>query len=682
MNEKPNASGFQQTSFQQDLNDALKFHMAGDFPRAESIYKRVLQAHPNQPIALHLLGITAHQQGKNEAALSLIEQALSSDPGYMEAHINLCKILKSLGRLDDLVPAYERTLSLAPNSAELTFELALVLQDLGRLDEAQITYRRALALKPDYFEAYTHLGDICKKTGQLIEAETCYRKALAINPEAAELHNNLGDALLVQQQWKKAAASYVHALTLKPDMCEAHYNLGNALSNQGRGSEAVFSYQKAYDLNPHEPRYLLKLGNCLYELERFQEAGGHFITLLEIEPHNIMALNNLGNVYKRQGDLKQATDCYLKALDIQPDDVITYINFSDVQIQQGNLEAAVKTLETAIQIDPTHAVAHWNLSLVLLMCGDLKRGLELNEWRWKTGHTFAFRHRDFPFPKWDGLSLQGKRILVWAEQGIGDELYFASLYPQLLAQGAKCIFEVEHRLVDLMQRSFPDAVVVERLSPPAPEAMSPGIDFQCAAGSLMRFFLTSFDGGASRENYLVADADRVKKLRARYLTAGIEKVVGLGWSTPQLNNAKREDLPIEIFDPILQTPGVRFVNLQYGDRQAELDAAYERTGVRIYQDEDIDPLQDMDGFAAQESAMDLVISNVNSTAVLAAGLGVPVWGLVPTISEWRTGNERDHCLWFPSMPLFRQSVEGDWASVQQDLVKAFSQWRETPIHTS
>ncbi len=640
---------------QEEIDRGVQLQAAGNLSEAETIYRDLLQREPNHPILLQLCGLIAHQKGDNETAAHLIKQAIEINPTYYTAHVNLCIVLKALGRKDEAVTQYKKALNLYQGSADVHYDLALLLETMERRDEAVAYYQKALEIQPNHLKAHIHLANIFYTANLYDAAIVCFRNALTINPEQSDLQIRLGNTLFELRHLDEAVDCFRKVLTHEPENKEALFALGKTYYALNQMEDAISIYLKAHELSPNSPGIL----------------------------------NNLGNAYKNSGQLDEAENCYKRTLQLQPDHIYAHVNYADVLMQKGAFSDAVASLDTATLLDPENVAAHWNLSLAELLDGNFKRGWELYEWRWKFQDLPMFRWRHFPQPVWDGSDLQGKRILVWAEQGFGDELMFASLYPKLLQLGATCIFEIDARLVNIFQRSFPDAVVVARpktLTPSEagsktgtyvahpPEALESNIDFQCPAGSLMKHLMTSFDDASGHEGFLVADQDRTQQLHARYHKQQDIKVIGIGWSSPNRENAHVNAVPLDLFDSLLKTPGVQFISLQYGDHRAELDAAFARTGVEILHDGEIDPLKDADSFAAQVCAVDLVISNVNSTAIMAAALGGPVWGVLPHVSEWQRGNEGDYCLWYPTMQVFRQPSRGDWATVSERLKTRFIDW--------
>ena len=267
----------QQTlTIQQALDLAVQHHNEGRLSQAESIYNKILQNNPDQPIALHLLGVIAHQTGKNDIAVDLITKALAIKPDYANAHSNLGAALKGLEKLDEAIASYRKVLAIKPDYPEAHYNLGVALQDQGKPEEALASYHKALSLKPDYAEAHSNLGIALQDLGKLDEAVASYHKALAIKPDYPEAHYNLGLALKALGHLDEAVASYRKALAIQPDYAVAHNNLGNALKELGKLEEAVACYRKALQFNPDYATVHNNLGNVQNVLERFGEAKAAF----------------------------------------------------------------------------------------------------------------------------------------------------------------------------------------------------------------------------------------------------------------------------------------------------------------------------------------------------------------------------------------------------------------------
>ena len=254
-------------------------------------------------------------------------------------------------------------------------------------------------------------------------------------------------------------------------------------------------------------------------------------------------------------------------------------------------------------------------------------------------------------------------MLVWGEQGIGDEVHFAAMVPDLIDAGARVVLECERRLAPLFGRSFPEAMCVALENPPAAETMGNDIDFQVPSGNLGAWLRPDLDSFPDRESYLVADENRVAELKDRYRDGTGDRLVGIAWISKNPEIGKDKSMALADWRPLTEIGGIRFVDLQYGDTADERARFERQTGTPIIHDDAIDQMADLDAFAAQVAAMDLVISVSNTTVHLSGALGVPTWVLLNTLPlcVWMAKGEDSP--WYPSLRLFRQTKAGEWADV-------------------
>jgi len=229
---------------------AFEHYTAGRLAEAESIYQQILQADPGHPVAMHFLGVIAHQMGDNETGVDLLRKALAIKPDFDEAHFNLGIMLKELNKPDEAIQSYHQAIAINPGYAEAYNNLGTVLQKQFKLDEAETSYRKAIAINSDYAEAHNNLGNALKELNHLDKAESSYRTAIAIRPDYAKAHNNLGNTQKELGNLEDAIACFHKALDIWPDYAEAHNNLGNTLKELGELDDAVASFRKALAIRP------------------------------------------------------------------------------------------------------------------------------------------------------------------------------------------------------------------------------------------------------------------------------------------------------------------------------------------------------------------------------------------------------------------------------------------------
>ena len=464
--------------------------------------------------------------------------------------------------------------------------------------------------------------------GRLPEAESIYQQILQTDPNQPVALNLLGAIAHQVGKHDTAVDLITKALTIQPDYAEAHGNLGNAFKELGKLDEAVASYHKALAIKPDLAEAHSNLGLALQDLGKLDEAVASYNKAIALNPDLAEAHNNLGNTLQDLGRLDEAVASYHKALTIKPD----------------------------------YAEAHHNLGLALLLDGQLKEGWDEYEWRWQAGDSKKLRH--FTQALWREEPIQGKTILVWGEQGVGDEVFFASMVPDLIDAGAKVVLECDPRLVPLYRRSFPGAECIARNNPPAQVTLGGDIDFQAPSGDLGRWFRADLASFPARSGFLKADPAQTAELRARYQERFPGRhLVGLSWRSGSKSTGVGRSIPLADWLAILSHPRCAFVSLQYGDVEEELDGLRRDHGIDIFRDPDMDPLMDIDGLASQIAALDSVFSIATVTLQLAGALGGPTWALLMKTPDWRWMQDREDSPWYPSMRLFRQEKRKDWEGV-------------------
>jgi hypothetical protein len=299
------------------------------------------------------------------------------------------------------------------------------------------------------------------------------------------------------------------------------------------------------------------------------------------------------------------------------------------------------------------------------MQADFASGWRNYEWRWlSVDHDTQWRA--YPQPRWTGEQLGPGRLLIWGEQGVGDEIFFAGLIPDVIRTGNRCTVDCDARLKPLLARSFPEIDVISGHHPDhVPE-------FEIAAhlpsGSLPGLFRpTSAAFAATKSPYLIADAVARNRIRARY--ADGRRLVGLAWQTKSPKAGHSRSVGLSMLAPLFALPGIRWISLQYGDPDA-LQAQAAQAAAPILIDRAVVQFSDIDLFASQIAAMDMVVTIDNSTAHLAGALGVAAWVLLPFAADWRWLETREDNPWYPTMRLFRQPKPGDWQSVAHSVRNA------------
>ena len=518
------------------------------------------------------------------------------------------------------------------------------------------------------------------QAGQLAQAERMCKQILRYNSQNAEAFHFLGIIACQTGKYPVAVDLIIHAIEIDSKQSPFYYSLANALREQGKFMEAIEAYQQAIQIQPNQGEAYYNLGNALHHQEKLEEAIEAYQKAIRIQPNYVDAYNNLGVVLIDHEKLEESVQIYQKTLEIQPNYADAYNNLGNALREQGKLEESIRIFQKAIYIQPNYAEAHNNLAMMLLLKGDFKNGWKQYEWR-RQCDNFAFEKRDFPQPFWEGTDPKDKSILVWTEQGIGDEIMFSSILPDLLNRNASVIVESDTRMVSLFQRSFPKIRFIPRQNPPNSQLLNTTVDYQTPIGSLGKWFRTDKNSFIlNRNTYLRACPKKTSEIRKKYQELAKEKIlIGISWKSTGINqrqtySKKKKSTLLEHWQPVLAQRNYYFINLQYGNVKQELNEFQKHNNLKIHQDDEIDSLNSLDDFAAQISALDLVISTSNTTVHLAGALGKQVWTLLPHIPDWRWTLEREDTLWYPKMRLFRQHRIGDWSDVFQQVKLALEQY--------
>jgi len=604
------ASGLDNTPTEKDLISLLKLYESGRISETEQLALALIQKFPRHPFAWKVLGAIFGQTGRN------------SEAAY----------------------ANQTTVVLSPQDAEAHSNLGVTLQELGRVNEAEACYNQAIALKPDYTEALSNLGVTLQELGKANEAEACYNQAIALKPDYAEAHYNLGITLKKLDRLGEAEVSYRRAIALKPDYAEAHSNLGMTLQELGRMDEVEASYNQAIALKPNYAEAYSNLGVALEELGRMDEAEASHVRAIALDPQLISTHKNLALLYTSNKQYDKARDCFKKALVIDP-------NFADIK---------------------------FGLAMHYLRLKDFSAGFKLYEARYhpKITETRVIKP-NITIPQYHGTNLfhdiKGKHLLICPEQGVGDEVMFASLLPELSSlvrqyPSTRITLACDPRLVDLFNHSFNFLTAVPRPKDNSYQTIEKGLDYWLFIGSLPKLFRTKIEDFSNHQPYLLPNNKLIDVWRSRFDRLPHKTNIGISWKGGSGKKASKVSLSLEKMLPILSKASLsaNIINLQYGDHQQEIEEFQENTGITIFDWDDCDPLKDLSNFSAQIKALDLVISIDTATVEFCGAIGTNTYVLLPFNQDWRWGEDNSESYWHPNiLTSYRQTKNGDWDSVIQ-----------------
>lgn len=473
---------------------------------------------------------------------------------------------------------------------------------------------------------------------------------------------------------------------LRPDVAGVHLASGISWRYYGDNTRAADAYARSLELRAEASEktpvhtlldtHLFAALACL-SAEWFDECEAHLRRAIELAPNDARPRTQLGQLHLRTARFELAVEAFEASLRFREDHAPGWFDLGYARYLAGAGPAAVEAFERCLEMDPENHDARYYLGLTEIHEGDYEKGWEHAEARWLI-EPLATEKRIFDVPEWDGsMALEG-RLLVWSEEapGIGVQVMFAAFVRELRDAGLDIVFEVGERLASLVERSLPGVEVVTRADPPDPRT-SRGVVAQAAAGSLARFLRRTVNDFAAARPFLTPDDAARRALRARYGTD--RPLVGISWRTGNQFTGCHRTIELERWAELLSAAECRYVSLQYGDVAEEVARAQAEKGVTILVDDDIDALGNIDPFAAQVAAMDLVISIDNSTIHFAGALGVECWCLLSEPCYWQWPKAGNASLWYPSVSFVRQPEPGDWDSVFADAGLALGRWAQARV---
>ena len=495
-----------------------------------------------------------------------------------------------------------------PKVAEEVLAGALEAHKDGRLDEATAIYRQILATEPDHADTLHLLGVALHQMGRNDEARPLIEQATKVQPDVPHYHNHLGQVLFGLKLFEPAEEEFEKALALRLGYPQAYNNLGLTQLEMRRYEDASFTFKKA----------------------------------LIYDPDFAQAHNNLGRALLRLGNIEAAVEAFKASIERDNSDPDACNNLGVALRLLGRFDEAETSFEQALKLEPEHMDAHVNKAHSLLTDGNLAAGWAEHEWRLRRTDMV----REFEQSLWEGDDIDGKTILLWAEQGLGDTLQFLRYAPPVAARGARVIIEC-HSLLQRLAAGVDGVVeVVDRDT-------ARDFDLHVPLLSLPRIFETELATIPTHVPYLPLP-------HPLELEADGNTKVGLVWAgNPNHANDRNRSRPLKEFAPLTTADNVSFFALQKGaagEQQAPDGMALTNLGPQ---------LEDFYDTAAALATLDLLICVDTSVAHLAGALGRPVWLMLPNAADWRWLRDRDDSPWYPTMRLFRQEHNGAWQAVFQ-----------------
>ncbi len=533
-------------------------------------------------------------------------------------------------------------------------------------DAAQ-AYRLAgdvLSSEPDNPRALLLAGRIERLGGRLEDASTRLERAAELAPELASVHLELAAIYRLTRDFERCMDELALAMHYDPDGVEPYVEMGRVLRLQNDFEGAEAALREAVARAPTDAKALSDLGWLLVNAKRPAEALGYLEQAVELNPRDIPGQNSLGYAYVYLEMYERALEVFSRLCERSPAYLLgPRINLGNAYAHNGELEKSEQAYESVLRFEPNNFAARWDRAHLLLGRQAFAQGW--TDYEYRLVQEGVWNPRLIPFQPWKGEPLEGKTLLLSAEQGLGDQIMFASCLGEVAARAKRLIVECDRRLESLFRRSFPGIEIIgseHELIPPWLREIG-AVDYHLPAGSLPGFFRQRLGDFPAHAGYLQPDAADVVRWRAKLDSIGPGFKVGISWrgGTYTTRHALRT-IDVEELAPILRSPGCTFVSLQYGaDVAQDLARLKQTTGIDVHHWQEA--IDDYDQTAALCGALDMTVSVCTAVIHLNGALGRPVWIMVPSAAEWRYGFSGERMPWYPAARLYRQPARGQWGPV-------------------
>lgn len=641
-----------------------------DNASAEQAYKEALLLDGAAIEAHNGLGLLAQMRQDWAAARQHFDAALAVDAAYVDARFNRAVTDWRAGHVEAALEAMGGLLASHP--VFMPQVLLLAQKTLGDKDIANA--RRLIGLltaagAPEESRLVL-AGKLAALEGNASDAEQLYRSVLERSPNNIDALRLLSHLLLEEQNFAAALPLLEHAHQLLPRDVPIFSALGTALMRSGAHERAASVLRQVVAHDPDAIASWGELAMACVKLFRYEEAIAALRRMIELDPDNAASYASLSSYEAQVGNLVAAEDAIARAIALDPDSTITLGNLANLRDLQGQADAAEAIYKQLLERDPEDGTTHTNLALLQLRQGRYAEGWRHYFWRAK-GRDWSSPDGSRGLPRWDGeMPLKTGRLLVWGEQGVGDQIVYSSTLAEIARRGVDIVQATDRRLVPLFARSIPGIEVVADDAVFDPAALGITCQYPLAdVAALVR--VTPQDFAKHPSAYLKADVQRAGAFRTKYAGLGKPLLVGVSWNSHNPRAGRNKSLLLSDMAPLLRDDDVAYVSLQYGKATEDAARLWQETGITVVQDPDVDPLADIDAQAAQIAALDMVVTVSTAAAHIAAGLGIPTlvllrqdWGQL-----WYWG-EGQATPWYSSVRLCRAARGASAADLVAQAVPA------------
>ncbi len=582
-----------------------------------------------------LSALKLHQENNLSSAEELYQSILKQSPKHALALTLLGTISVQRNEPKQAIKFFNKSIQINPQEPLTFCNLGIAEYQLKRYESSLRNLNSAIKLKPDYVEAFNAKGNTLRQLKQNNLALESFNIALQINPNLIDAYLNRGDLFIDLNRLSEAHNDYENASRVSPPSVIAIMKYADFLMEYQDFDKALIEYKKLIRINPNEINVLLNCAICSEKCKDVREAMKYYDLILNIDKNNIKALNNKGLIYQNHGNFKKALNLYQKVLQVNPSYPLALLNIGIINLTEKKYNEGWKNYSYRIN----------NLDNKIYLPSSKPELLDFN--------------------------ITNKTIFLWAEQGLGDQIIYASLLADAFKTKNNFYVSLEPRLLPLFKRSFSWANNVTFISG-AEKLLDSKYDYQLPMGSLGKFFRNSIEDFSSQPTgYLKADEmqSNLLKQKIKKNKENKQNICGIAWMSKNKEFGEEKSLSLTQLLPILSLPNTIFVNLQYGETSKEIKNISDQYGIEIISIDEIDNFNDIDGLASLIEACDYIVTSSNVTAHIAGGLNKKTYLLLPCAygKIWYWGENDTYSLWYPSIEIYRNTNSNSWKKPIADL---------------
>jgi len=605
-------------------SDVINFFKQKNYSLAKSKLKQLLQSSPNDIKALNLMGIILTGENKFKEAITFFQKGISLNSNLFDLHSNLAKCHLNLKELDDAKISFQNAALIDNNNEENWINLAIVYKDLNDFQNSLSSIDEALKINSKNFFAWNIRGIVFSLINDYDNAASSFQRAILINSKFGRAYINLAELHKKFGNFELSIKVYKSSINKISEINEVYTNLAGVYilmyqNHQGNNLDLALDYaNKSINLNKN----------------------------------NVVTLNNLGliNIYLSKKD--EAIYLFQKAKKISHTYFNTYINLALAYKHLGQYENAEKEYKQALKLNPNNYDLQFRISEIQLSNNNFLEGWKNYEKRWFSSDYKKPLKLNLKKPLWK-TDLGYKRLLVWAEQGIGDQILFSTILFELDQHFEKIYLYADARLEKLFNENFPNINFISNLD----DFDEASIDYHLPLGSLGFYYRKNVHSFINNQKFFQINSNKKFPPKQKNFRCA------LSWQSTNPDTAKAKSINLLDLQDILKLENIEFYSIQYTDVKNEIDEIYRKLDIQIKSIQDLDTKNDLYSVQQLIDSCDFTITVSNSNAHLSAIIGKPTFLLLNNgIGKlWYWDNELNNInLWYPSIFKFKQTTEGDW----------------------